>query len=67
MEAAGLAGSKKIKQRRLGDGTGPSMQPMVLKDVPKVFQAIRFGTSKKILLSLLNRVKVRGLLLIRRL
>ena len=62
LEAAGLSGSKKIKQRKLGDGIGSSMKPMTLKDVPKIFQAIRFGTSKKVLCSLLNRMKASWLL-----
>lgn len=43
----------------------PILKPLVEKDVPKVLQALRQTSNRKLLLKLLTRIKVRYRLIIR--
>lgn len=40
----------------------PDLKPLILKDVPKVVQAMRQTQSRKVLFKILTRIKVRPLL-----
>ena len=58
VEKLGLKGSKKKKSRKLDEDYAPVLKPLQDKDVPKVIQAIRQTSSRKVLLKLLTRIKV---------
>jgi len=58
VEKLGLKGSKKKKSRKLDEDYAPILKPLQEKDVPKVIQAIRQTSSRKVLLKLLTRIKV---------
>jgi hypothetical protein len=53
-----LKGSKKKKSKKLDEDYAPILKPLQEKDVPKVIQAIRQTSSRKVLLKLLTRIKV---------
>ncbi|KAJ7595062.1 histone methyltransferase [Mycena floridula] len=56
-----LKGTKKKKGKKIDDPdfmASPQMHPLLLKDVPKVVQAIRQTQSRKVLLKLLLRIKL---------
>lgn len=58
VEKLGLKGSKKKKSKKLDEDYAPILKPLQEKDVPKVIQAIRQTSSRKVLLKLLTRIKV---------
>lgn len=58
VEKLGLKGSKKKKSKKLDEDYAPVLKPLQEKDVPKVIQAIRQTSSRKVLLKLLTRIKV---------
>lgn len=58
VEKLGLKGSKKRKSKKLDEDYAPILKPLQEKDVPKVIQAIRQTSSRKVLLKLLTRIKV---------
>lgn len=58
VEKLGLKGSKKKKSRKLDEDYAPILKPLQEKDVPKVIQAIRQTSSRKVLSKLLTRIKV---------
>lgn len=58
VEKLGLKGSKKRKSKKLDEDYAPVLKPLQDKDVPKVIQAIRQTSSRKVLLKLLTRIKV---------
>lgn len=58
VEKLGLKGSKRKKSRKLDEDYAPILKPLLEKDVPKVIQAIRQTSSRKVLLKLLTRIKV---------
>jgi hypothetical protein len=60
VEKLGLKGSKKRKSKKLDEDYAPILKPLQEKDVPKVIQAIRQTSSRKVLLKLLTRIKVSG-------
>ncbi|KAF8154094.1 hypothetical protein B0H34DRAFT_661470 [Crassisporium funariophilum] len=54
-----LKGSKKKKGKKIDDPDFmPTLKPILEKDVPKVVQAIRQTTSRKVLSKLLTRIKM---------
>ncbi|KAF8804407.1 hypothetical protein BYT27DRAFT_7107098 [Phlegmacium glaucopus] len=54
-----LKGTKKKKGKKIDDPDFmPTMQPILEKDVPKVVQAIRQTTSRKVLSKLMIRIKI---------
>lgn len=57
-----LKGTKKKKGRKLDEDYIPILKPMVEKEVPKLLQALRQVTSRKIILKLLTRIQVRQVL-----
>ncbi|KAI0628512.1 hypothetical protein C8Q77DRAFT_1148962 [Trametes polyzona] len=57
VEMLGLKGSKK-KGKKLDEAFIPDLKPIVLKDVPKVVQAMRQTQSRKVLVKLLMRIKL---------
>ena len=59
VEKLGLKGSKRKKSKKLDEDYAPVLKPLQDKDVPKVIQAIRQTSSRKVLLKLLTRIKVR--------
>ena len=59
VEKLGLKGSKKKKSKKLDEDYAPILKPLQEKDVPKVIQAVRQTSSRKVLLKLLTRIKVR--------
>ena len=59
MEKLGLKGSKRKKSKKLDEDYAPILKPLQDKDVPKVIQAIRQTSSRKVLFKLLTRIKVR--------
>lgn len=59
VEKLGLKGSKKKKSKKLDEDYAPILKPLQEKDVPKVIQAIRQTSSRKVLLKLLTRIKVK--------
>ena len=59
VEKLGLKGSKRKKSKKLDEDYAPILKPLQDKDVPKVIQAIRQTSSRKVLLKLLTRIKVR--------
>ncbi|KAH9894001.1 hypothetical protein C8Q73DRAFT_498617 [Cubamyces lactineus] len=58
VEMLGLKGSKKKKGKKLDEDFIPDLKPIVLKDVPKVVQAMRQTQSRKVLVKLLMRIKL---------
>ena len=58
VEKLGLKGSKRKKSKKLDEDYAPILKPLQDKDVPKVIQAIRQTSSRKVLLKLLTRIKV---------
>ncbi|CDO68786.1 hypothetical protein BN946_scf184989.g52 [Trametes cinnabarina] len=58
VEKFGLKGSKKKKGKKLDEDFIPDLKPIVLKDVPKVVQAMRQTQSRKVLVKLLMRIKL---------
>ncbi|KAI9058826.1 hypothetical protein FKP32DRAFT_1597140 [Trametes sanguinea] len=58
VEKFGLKGSKKRKGKKLDEDFIPDLKPIVLKDVPKVVQAMRQTQSRKVLIKLLMRIKL---------
>ncbi|KAI8990416.1 hypothetical protein BD414DRAFT_483561 [Trametes punicea] len=58
VEQLGLKGSRKKKGKKLDEDFIPDLKPIVLKDVPKVVQAMRQTTSRKVLVKLLMRIKL---------
>ena len=60
VEKLGLKGSKRKKSKKLDEDYAPVLKPLQDKDVPKVIQAIRQTSSRKVLLKLLTRIKVHG-------
>jgi len=60
VEKLGLKGGKKKKGKKLDEDYAPILKPLQEKDVPKVIQAIRQTSSRKVLLKLLTRIKVNG-------
>lgn len=58
VEKLGLKGSKKRKSKKLDEDYAPILKPLQEKDVPKVIQAIRQTSSRKVLSKLLTRIKV---------
>lgn len=58
VEKLGLKGSKKKKSKKLDEDYAPILKPLQDKDVPKVIQAIRQTSSRKVLMKLLTRIKV---------
>ncbi|KAF9784792.1 hypothetical protein BJ322DRAFT_1006948 [Thelephora terrestris] len=58
VERLGLKGSKKRKSKKLDEDYAPILKPLQEKDVPKVIQAIRQTSSRKVLLKLLTRIKI---------
>lgn len=60
VEKLGLKGSKKRKSKKLDEDYAPILKPLQEKDVPKVIQAIRQTSSRKVLMKLLTRIKVSG-------
>ena len=58
VEKLGLKGSKKRKSKKLDEDYAPILKPLQEKDVPKVIQAIRQTSSRKVLFKLLTRIKV---------
>ena len=58
VEKFGLKGNKKRKSKKLDEDYAPVLKPLQDKDVPKVIQAIRQTSSRKVLLKLLTRIKV---------
>lgn len=58
VEALGLKGSKRRKSRKLGEDYAPTMRPLLVEDMPKIIQALRQTSSKKILERLLGRIKL---------
>ena len=58
VETLGLKGSKKKRSKKLDEDYAPILKPLQEKDVPKVIQAIRQTSSRKVLLKLLTRIKV---------
>lgn len=59
VEKLGLKGNKKKKSKKLDEDYAPILKPLQEKDVPKVIQAIRQTSSRKVLLKLLTRIKVK--------
>ncbi|KAF5314386.1 hypothetical protein D9619_011795 [Psilocybe cf. subviscida] len=54
-----LKGTKKKKGKKIDDADFmPTMKPITEKEVPKVVQAIRQTTSRKVLIKLLTRIKI---------
>ncbi|KXN83993.1 Histone-lysine N-methyltransferase, H3 lysine-36 specific [Leucoagaricus sp. SymC.cos] len=54
-----LKGTKKKKGKKIDDPDFmPTMKPVIEKDVPKVVQAIRQTTSRKVLYKILTRIKI---------
>ncbi|PPQ98680.1 hypothetical protein CVT24_003307 [Panaeolus cyanescens] len=54
-----LKGTKKKKGKKIDDPDFmPTMKPVVEKEVPKIIQAIRQTTSRKVLAKLLTRLKI---------
>ena len=50
------------REQLLNDGhSQPILKPLALKEVPKVIQAMRQTQSRKVLVKLLTRIKVRPL------
>ncbi|OCH90860.1 SET domain-containing protein [Obba rivulosa] len=58
VESLGLKGSKKKKGRKLDEDYLPTLKPIILKDVPKVVQAMRQTQSRKVMFKLLTRIKM---------
>ncbi|EIW56542.1 SET domain-containing protein [Trametes versicolor FP-101664 SS1] len=58
VERFGLKGSKKKKGRKLDEDFIPDLKPIILRDVPKVVQAMRQTQSRKVLVKLLMRIKL---------
>ena len=58
VEKLGLKGNKRRKSKKLDEDYAPILKPLQDKDVPKVIQAIRQTSSRKVLLKLLTRIKV---------
>ncbi|KAI0776743.1 hypothetical protein BD413DRAFT_469039 [Trametes elegans] len=58
VEKFGLKGSKKKKGKKLDEDFIPDLKPIVLRDVPKVVQAMRQTQSRKVLVKLLMRIKL---------
>ncbi|OSD00004.1 hypothetical protein PYCCODRAFT_1437753 [Trametes coccinea BRFM310] len=58
VEKFGLKGSKKRKGKKLDEDFIPDLKPIVLKDVPKVVQAMRQTPNRKVLVKLLMRIKL---------
>lgn len=58
VEALGLKGNKRRKSKKLGEDYTPTMRPLLADDMPKIIQALRQTSSKKILERLLNRIKI---------
>ena len=54
----GLKGSKKKKGKKLDEDYVPVLTPLVLRDIPKVVQAIRQIQNRRVLLKLLTRIKM---------
>lgn len=57
-EIMALKGTKKKKGKKLDDDFVPDLKPLVEKDVPKVVQALRQTSTRKLLLKLLTRIKM---------
>ncbi|KAF9649738.1 hypothetical protein BDM02DRAFT_3186087 [Thelephora ganbajun] len=58
VEKLGLKGGKRKKSKKLDEDYAPILKPLQEKDVPKVIQAIRQTSSRKVLLKLLTRIKI---------
>ncbi|KAF8549008.1 hypothetical protein OG21DRAFT_1500664 [Imleria badia] len=58
VEKLGLKGNKKRKSKKLDEDYMPELKSLVEKDIPKVVQAIRQTSSKKVLSKLLTRIKI---------
>ncbi|KAF9228124.1 hypothetical protein BS17DRAFT_745368 [Gyrodon lividus] len=58
VEKYGLKGSKKKKSKKLDEDYMPELKPLVEKDIPKLVQAVRQTSSKKVLCKLLTRIKI---------
>ncbi|KAH9920885.1 SET domain-containing protein [Epithele typhae] len=58
VEALGLKGTKKKKGKKLDVDFIPDLKPIALHEVPKVVQAMRQTTSRKVLVKLLMRTKL---------
>ncbi|OJT15697.1 Histone-lysine N-methyltransferase, H3 lysine-36 specific [Trametes pubescens] len=58
VERFGLKGSKKKKGRKLDEDFIPDLKPIILRDIPKVVQAMRQTQSRKVLVKLLMRIKL---------
>ncbi|THG94132.1 hypothetical protein EW026_g7278 [Hermanssonia centrifuga] len=58
VEQLGLKGSKKKRSKKLDEDFIPDLKPLLLKDVPKVVQAMRQTQSRKVLVKLLTRIKL---------
>ncbi|KAF8515699.1 hypothetical protein BU17DRAFT_51508 [Hysterangium stoloniferum] len=58
VELLGLKGNKKKKGKKLDEDFTPIMKPLAEKDVPKVLQALRNTSNRKLLIKLLTRIKM---------
>ncbi|RPD63290.1 hypothetical protein L226DRAFT_533149 [Lentinus tigrinus ALCF2SS1-7] len=58
VEQLGLKGNKKKKGKKLDEDFIPDLKPLILRDVPKVVQAMRQTQSRKVLVKLLMRIKL---------
>ncbi|EMD35141.1 hypothetical protein CERSUDRAFT_54162 [Gelatoporia subvermispora B] len=58
VESLGLKGSKKKKGKKLDEDYLPTLKPIILRDVPKVIQAMRQTQSRKVMFKLLTRIKM---------
>ncbi|EIN05933.1 hypothetical protein PUNSTDRAFT_54761 [Punctularia strigosozonata HHB-11173 SS5] len=58
VEKLQLKGTKKKKGRKLDEDYIPDLKPLQEKDVPKVIQALRQTSSRKVLYKLITRIKL---------
>ncbi|KAI0052410.1 hypothetical protein FA95DRAFT_1483622 [Auriscalpium vulgare] len=58
VDRLGLKGSKKKKGKKLDEDWVPILKPLIEKDVPKVVQAMRQTSSRKVMVKLLMRLKM---------
>ncbi|KAF8525700.1 hypothetical protein JB92DRAFT_2701103 [Gautieria morchelliformis] len=57
VELLSLKGTKKKKGKKLDEDFEPVLKPLTEKDVPKVIQAIRQTSNRKLLVKLITRIK----------
>jgi hypothetical protein len=58
VEVLGLKGSKKKKGKKLDEDYVPVLHPFTEKEAPKLVQAVRQTTSRKVLVKLLTRIGI---------